>query len=124
MPLSDVVAAVLDGLAVDEIDGAGEQSFQRLLEIEKLPEIVLSRCELDQEIDIAACRVEITPRRRAEHVEPPHLETPAQRVDLGPAFRDQGQHGGLRLDMGEIMRAPQFSTYIIAAVHTNTIEGF
>jgi len=34
--------------------------------------------EFDQEIEIALRRVEIVPRRRAENIEPPHMETAAQ----------------------------------------------
>jgi hypothetical protein len=56
---ADIVAAGLDLLAIDEIDGAREQGFQRRLEVEEAREVAPLWPELDQEINVARHRVEI-----------------------------------------------------------------
>src|SRR5260370_23796843 len=57
---ADEIAAGLDGLPLDEIDGAAEKRLQRLLEIHQGGEIVAGvGCERHQKIDVAAGGVEI-----------------------------------------------------------------
>jgi hypothetical protein len=82
--LRDIVAARLDRLAIDKVDAARQQGFQRRFEIDEAREIVPLGGELDQEIDIAPRRVEvIAARRRAENLQPPDVETAAQGLQLG-----------------------------------------
>src|SRR5580658_7828257 len=92
MPFADIIVAGFDRLAVDKIDPPRQQGFQRLLEIQKAREFGFLRGELDQEIEIAARRVEIAPRRRAEHVEAAHVEAAAQRRQLLAMGRNIGNH--------------------------------
>ena|SRR5208337_3434741 len=66
---------------LDEVDAAAEQRPERLLEPEKgLERQRLRRAalEFDEEIEIAPRRDEISARRRAEEVEPSHVEAAAQ----------------------------------------------
>lgn len=59
MPPANVVAARLDLLAIDKIDGPRQQRFHRLFEIQKARQIALVGCEFDQQIDVTRRRVEI-----------------------------------------------------------------
>src|SRR5690348_1154943 len=64
----------------DQIRGPAEELLQSLLETEEGIDVGagLQRFELDQEIEIAARRIEIVARCRAEHIEPPYMEAAAQ----------------------------------------------
>ena len=51
-----------------------------------------SGLEIDEKIDVASRRVEIAARRRAEDVEPPHMEAAAKDCDLGTTLFNKRQH--------------------------------
>ena len=78
MSFADIIVAGFDRFAVDKIDAPRQQGFQRRFEVQKAREFVFRRGELDQEIEIAARRIEIAARRRAEHVEAAYVEAAAQ----------------------------------------------
>lgn len=76
---SDIVAARLDRLPVDEINGPRQQGFQRIPEIEKGGWIVCLRSELDQKISVARRNVEVRAARGGtEQIKPLDAITAAQ----------------------------------------------
>ena len=66
--------------AATKSTGLPKSCSNEFLEAEKGVSVAAGRygLELDEEIEIAARRIEILARRRAEKVEPPHVETAAQ----------------------------------------------
>ncbi len=88
-----VIAAGLDGAAIDEIDRSSEQRFQFILQIEKTREIIARRTELDQKIHVARRNVEIRAARGGtEHVEPPDAIAAAQVHEAFAVFGNRRVH--------------------------------
>src|SRR5207248_2486474 len=52
--------------------------------------------ELDEEVEVAPRRVEISARRRAKNIEPPHVETAAQSAQFLPMQCNVGDHQRLQ----------------------------
>src|SRR6185295_14891327 len=79
---------ILDRGPVDEIHLSGQKLGQRAAEAEELAEAVHSDrlAELDQEVEVAVLRIEISHNRRAEQAQAAHRVAPAE-ISEGGAMR-------------------------------------
>ena len=53
------------------------------------------RTELNQKINVAACRIKITISRRTKHLQTMHAKALAQCRDFGAVLFDEADHGAL-----------------------------
>src|SRR5262245_37050850 len=77
---------VLRGAPLDEVDRAAEDVAQLVEKAEELAESVHAhgRIELDQEVEVAAARIEAPGRCGAEQAQAAHGVEPAELGDLAP----------------------------------------
>ena len=92
----DVVAASLDGLALDQVDRPAKQCLQGLLEVREGGQVVARRrLESHEEVGIAAHRIEAgVAGSRAENLQPRHTMPEAERGEIGTPVGNGGMHGG------------------------------
>src|SRR5579883_2388255 len=90
---ANVIAAFLDRGPLHKIDRAPQQIFESLFEVEIGRDAARGRVELDQEIRVAPCRIEVVAAgSRAEYFEPRDAMTAAQRAQLPAPSFDFGVH--------------------------------
>ena len=106
----------LDRLAIDKIDTPRQQAFQRLLEVYKARKIIVLFCELDQEINIAARRVEIAACSRTENLQPTHMKAAAQVPQLLAMQCNIGDHRPLQAGI-------EYSTACLDAPYAGITKG-
>src|ERR1051326_5632533 len=91
---ADEIAARFDRLALDQIDRAAEELFERVLQIGETGEgVARRRLEGDEEIGVAAVAIEVAAAGRgAEDFQPRDAVAPAQLGEGLAFFGDVGLH--------------------------------